>query len=230
MATAAGLQQVSSICTTQHPALVLTGIFVRLLREHFSSPSNLQYNGENEFTDETHTTPMRELQNYVWDEDNTKTTIQIQSVWEYNTQDIQRRPGLYIKRNPLNPQRIAINDGMTTGARYDSSGKLLDVRGEYHSIMIVGSHTVFCVGKTGAEAELLGQEVFELIMMFAPVLRTEFKFTRVAVQQCGELSMLAEYDEHFVVPIVCSYAFTRAWRLEMVAPWLKSISMDASAK
>ena len=224
--TTVGLDPVSSICATGHPSFVLTGIFTRALQDHFANPDNLEFNGKNEFVSSTDFLPKTQLQGYIWTNDNTTTNIQIQPVWLYNPEDIQRRPAVYVKRNALQPQRLAIDDGMTVNSRRDASGKVIGVRGEYHSVMVLGSHTVFCVGNSGGEAELLSAEVTSFFMSFAPLMRRVFGFHRVAVAEVGEVSLLEEHDQHFVVPVVVSYAFAETWRLNLEAPWLKTLSID----
>lgn len=220
-----GLDPISSLCTTGHPANILTGILVRLLQEHFQNPENLEYNGENEFQSAQGQIPLKQLQSYIWNPDNTQTMIQIQPVWAYNAQDIQRRPALYVKRNTLQTQKIAIADGWTFGAQRDKEGKLIKVRGDYKAIQVLGSHTVFCVGTTGAEAELLGMEVMNQFIMFAPLIQQDMKFQRFMVMECGEVALLDEFDQHFVVPVVVTYAFIMAWRIQKIAPWLKTLSI-----
>lgn len=224
--TMIGLDPESSLCTTGHPANVLTGIFVRILREHFSMADNLEYEGSNEFESDQSMLPKRQLQQYVWTADNTTTHIQIQSVWDYNSQDIQRRPGLYVKRNGLQPQKLGIGDGYTMNAGRDANGKVTNVQGEYKSVLMVGSHTVFCVGNSGAEVELLGAEVFEHLQGFAQLIRQDVKLHRFAVLDLHEVALLDEFDEHYVVPIVTGYAFTWTWRVDKIAPRLKAVTID----
>jgi len=226
----AGLAEASSICTTQHPAHVLTGIFVQMLRHHFSDPDRLQYNGTNDFTGTDQETPKNELEGYVWLPDSRQTRIQIQDVWKLNLQDIDRRPGLYVKRNSLQPRKIAINHGMSSGVKADKRGNLLRVGGRPHTVLILGSHTIFCVGQAGTEAELLGQEVFELMLQFGPHFQEELKFQSFEAVKCGEVSTLEESTTHYAVPVVVGYAFPRSWIIEKVAPWLKTIAIDACAR
>ncbi len=223
-----GLAPVSSLCTTGHVANILTGVFVRLLREHFATALNLEYNGVNE--------AVQELEGYLWvgdgqgNADAEKTRIQIDAVWKYNAQDIQRRPALYVKRNSFQTQRLAIRDGMTSNAKRDSEGKVQAVRGEYKTVAVLGSHTIFCVGGSGAEAELLGMEVFNHLVGFSQVLREDLKLHRFMVNEVGELAVLDEYVERFVVPVVCAYAALPAWRTDVVAPWLKTLEIDLLPK
>jgi hypothetical protein len=224
--TEVGMDVVSSLCSSQHPSNVLTGLWTRLLREHFANPTNLQFNGMDETTVEGK--PTLQLQRYTWSEDNTKTMIQIQPVWEYNPQDIQRRPALYIKRNAVKFERLGLDDGFTAGSDKNARGQVIRVPGEYHSKMMLGSHTVFCVGQTGAETELLAQEVTNHIMMFGPRLRAEFKLTRLTLTEVGELALLDEFVEHFVVPVVIGYGIAMSWRIVEIQPFLKTLSINVS--
>lgn len=217
--TLVGLDPISSLCTTGHPANVMTGILLRLLQEHFASPLGLEYNGVNE-------PGPRSLENYIWTNVVETTRIQILPVWLYNPQDIQRRPGLYVKRNGLKPERLGIDDGFTTAPVRNPDGTIQRIPGEYKSKLIIGSHTVFCVGGTGAEAELLGMEVFNHFDQFGSVIRRNMNMHRFGVTEVGEVSLLDEFDQHFVVPVVCGHAVASAWRIDVVAPWLKTLAID----
>lgn len=189
----------------------------------------MEYNGANEFAN-AEGAELHQLQGYIWDKDNTKTKIQIQPIWAYNLQDIQNRPALYVKRNSMKTQRLGINDGLGVKVTRDADGKVLHVGGEKHAIAVLGSHTIFCVGNTGAEAELLGAEVFNHLVGFAPILRAELHFHRLLVMEMGEIALLEEFDDHFVIPVVVAYAFTRSWQIIQVAPWLKTLSIDVRVK
>lgn len=212
------MEPVSSLCTTQHPTNIMTGVVVRLLQEHFARADNLIYTEELDGS--------KQLEGYIWDPDNKVTKIQIQPVHQYNAQDIQRRPAIYVKRNAWKPHRVAINHGQTINAKPTEDGRIERVRGEYHSQAVLGSHSIFCVGKTGAEAELLGSEVFDYFISFAPIMRKDLKLHRLEVEEIGGIKTIDEEVEHFVVPITLAYAFFWTWRLEAVAPWLQKFSID----
>lgn len=219
--TMEGLDPVSSLCTTRHPGNVLTGAYVRLLREHFARVENLEYNMVNEFRSE--------LEQFIWNPELDKTGIQIDAVWKYNAQDLQRRPGLYVKRNNFQYQQVAINQGMTVNATRGKNGTVENVPGDYKTVAVIGSHTIFCVGGSGAEAELLGAEVGNHFQGFGPILRSDLKLHKFMVTQVEEVSLLDEAVEHFVVPVVLGYAAFYAWRLNTVAPWLKTLAIDVKA-
>jgi hypothetical protein len=220
---AVDLDPVTSLCTSQSLANVMTGMFTRACQEHFSDPNNMAFNAYTEEGKEM-------LEDYIWTPDNTTTKIQIQPVWMYNSQDIQRRPAIYVKRGKWHTSRLAINDGMTVGAVRNAQGGVERVEGEYHVRQVDGSHIVHCVGRSGAEAELLGQEVLEYFMSFAPVLRQEMKLHYLEVSDVDEVKMLDEDVERFVTPVILSYTFMRSWRLEQQAPWLKALAIDLAAK
>jgi hypothetical protein len=48
--------------------------------------------------------------------------------------------------------------------------------------------------------------------------------------EMGEIALLEEFDDHFVIPVVVAYAFTRSWQIIQVAPWLKTLSIDVRVK
>lgn len=223
------LTPVSSLCTTGHPANVLTGVFVRLLREHFMAASNLEFNGVN-------TLGKRELEQYLWvpnaegDVDVERSRIQIDAVWKYNSQDIQNRPALYVKRNPFQYQQLALNHGWVVNPMRSEAGEVSRIPGEIQSVAVMGSHTIFCVGGTGAEAELLGQEVSQHLVGFASVLRADLELHKLLVTEVGEVAVLDESQEHFVVPVVIGYIAIPTWRINAEAPWLKTIAIDTRAK
>lgn len=214
------MDPVSCLCSSQHPTNVMTGVVTRLLQEHFANVNNLIYTDK--FDGRTGVEEM------IWSKDRTLTKIQIDPVWLYNAEDIQRRPAIYVKRNTWTTQRLGIADGYTINASKTASGEIGRVRGEYKSRAVLGSHTIFAVGRTGAEAELIGSEVFDFLLSFSPILRSDLSLHRMEVTEIGPVSMLDESSEHFVVPVTLAYAAMWAWRLEMISPWLQKLSIDSS--
>jgi hypothetical protein len=227
--TLIGFDQVTSVCTTRHSSNILTGIFIRSLRDHFSNPNNLEFNGANLLG-----LGAIELQNYVYAElpdgqpDLSKTMIQIKAVWEYNSQDIQRRPALYVQRNAQQTRKLAIGDGFTAAPNTSPDGTVRNIPGRYQTRAILGSHTVFCVGGSGAEAELLGQEVFNHFHMFAQTFRREFRLHQFVATEIQPVSLLDEFDKHFVVPVVLGYVTMPSWRVDVEAPWLKTVAISVN--
>jgi hypothetical protein len=203
-------------------------MIISLLREHFSDINNLEFGGQN--------APGRiQLSAYQWQANENRdeapeSPIQIKASWAYNDVDSQKRPALYVKRNRFVYQRLGINDGLTSGPRKDRrTGEIIKVPGDYHSKAILGSHTIFCVGSSGAEAELLGSEVSNHLSMFGPALRTDLKLHRFEVTEVGDVSHFEESSNRFVVPVVAGYIVMQTWRIDVVAPMLKTLELDLRA-
>jgi hypothetical protein len=202
-----------------------------LLRDHFSSVENLEFNSYNVWGEEY------QLENYIYvgdgqgGTDRERTGILIDPVWLFNAEDMQRRPGLIIKRGAFQTRKTGgIGDGTTSAPVTDGNGRVVRVPGRYQTRAILGSHVVFAIAGAGAEAELLGSEVFNFFSQFAQVIRQTFKMAIFTPSQVGEVSVVEEYDHNFVVPIVLSYAVHSAWRIDVKAPWFKTAQIEVSPR
>jgi hypothetical protein len=215
------LDEFSSLCSTGHTPQILTGAFLRILQNHFSTPSNIEK------------VSLRDNIARLDPEDTTEGVatkgIKIQPVWKWNPKDIELRPAIYIKRNALQTQKLGINDGLTVGLGTDQDGDLQTYKGDYHTVGVLGSHTLFCIGRTGAETEVLAYEVFREMHQFAPVVRRDLKLAKLAVTQMTDVSKLEEYDQNFTAGVVVGWAYFEAWRLKYEAPWLKTLVIDLRA-
>ena len=218
--TKIGLDAVSSIEVTGHPANILTGIVLRLLREHFASRPDIEYNGVS--------IPGWDLTKYIWNQDNTKTGIQIQPVWLWNAQDIARRPGIYVKRNGIQVIKFAINHGTTVGAERASDNHIVEVRGDYKSALLEGSHSIIVVSSSPDEVEVLGQEVFNHLLEFGPEIRTDFKLNLWEMKEFSELAKLEESSEHFAASITVQWRCFNTWRIKGLGPWLKTLEIHGT--
>jgi hypothetical protein len=102
-----------------------------------------------------------------------------------------------------------------------------DQLGNRHfSTFWVGSHTLFCIGGTGAQAETLATEVRRDLTEFGPAILKTFCLLRFQVVEVGAISELEESTENFVVPVTVGYAFQENWQLLQQAPTLKRISLS----
>lgn len=215
--TLVDLDDFSSLCSTGHTPNIVTGALLRFFAEHFADPQKIENAA---------------LRDNVYRIDPADTTegvaakgILIDPIYKWNARDFNQRPAIYIKRNSMQTQHIAINDGLTIGLDKDKDGNIETYKGEYHVVGVLGSHSLFCIGRAGAEAEILASEVFREVQHFAPILRRDLKLKRLTVADISEVSKLDEYDQHFVVALTVSWYYYEKWRLRPVAPWLKGISI-----
>jgi len=217
------LDEWSSLCSTGLTPNIITGALLRFIQEHFSYPDKIE---------NVH------LRDNIWRENPTDTTegippkgILIEPIYKWNPVDFQRRVAVYISRNQMTTQRLGINNGFTVGlGRDQKTGELKTDEGEYHVVGVQGSHTLSCVGRAGAEVEVLGTEVWREILHFSPVLRRDLKLKRLTVSEASPISKLEEYDQHFVVTVAVGWYYFEKWRLRPMAPWLKGISIGAQAQ
>lgn len=218
--TLVDLDEYSSLCSTGHTPNIITGAFLRFLMEHFATPNKIE------------NVPLRNNIYRVDPDDTTEGVapkgVLIDPVYKWNPRDFGQRPAIYIKRNGMQPQRLGINDGLTVGLDRDKDGNMESYKGEYHVVGMAGSHALFCIGRSGAETEVLASEVFREVQHFAPILRKDLKLKKLAIADVSEVNKLDEYAQHFVVALTVAWYYMEKWLLKPIAPWLKSIAIGPS--
>lgn len=209
---------ISSLSVTGLRPHIVTGIFLQLLREHFADPARIE-------------DPL--LKSLVWvpkdndkvTPDPTRTKILIDPVYRWNLQDEMRRPAIIVKRNQYTTQTVGI--GMTQRFGLSEERDFPEAGAKY-TLYFLGSHTLFCLGTDGGVAEVLSTEVARYLYQFAPVIRREFCFKTLEVAQIGEVSVVEESSENFVVPVVLRYAYEDDWTLAKQEPRLKGVSIGVT--
>lgn len=195
-------EQDSSICATGETPLILTGVFIQILRNLFSTPDNIE---------NTNVKP------YLWNKDPKLTRILIEEVYNWTPENIQQRPAILVKRQDWKTRKIAIADkihGPPSETGFDEAQQLVN---------ITGGHTMFCLGTTGAQAELIGTEVYLCLIGFSMVIREQFRLGLFAVSGIGAVTKFDECAEHFAVPVNVEYEFSHSWRLVRQSPeWMRT--------
>lgn len=220
--TLVDLDEWSSLCSTGFTPNIITGLLLRFLQDQFSAPDKIE-------------NPV--LRNNIWHgkpDDTTEgipgTGILIEPTYKWNPQDFQTRLAVYVTRNTMSTQRLGINDGYKVGLGRDPKTQELKTdEGEYKVVGVQGSHTLACVGRAGAEAEVLGTEVWRDVLHFAPVLRKDLKLKRLVVSEASPVAVLEEYDQNFVVTVAVGWYYFEKWRLRQSAPYLKTMSIGTRA-
>ena len=184
----------SSLCSVLATPAMLTGVFRDILTRHFQ-PGFIEQN---------------ELREAIWRPGN-DTSIVIESIHRWRPQTTGVRPAVIVKRNAYRNQRVGIGD-RRQGNPTDRSGN------QSFSTFWVGSHTLFCLGQEGAQAELLATETQRELTEFGPVLQKSLRLTRFSVLEVGPVSLLEEAAENYVVPVTVGYACEQSWRLLQQAP------------
>lgn len=194
--------RVSSLCHLQPRPLLMTGLFRDLLTKHFQAD-----------TPEAH-----ELRHLIWRAD-AQSSILIESIHRWRPQTTERRPAVIIKRNAYSNRRIGIADR--------HQGNPADRQGNPHfSTYWMGSHTLFCIGGSGAQAELLGGEVQRYFTQNGHIIQRSLRLMRFQTTEVNPVGELEESTESFCVPVVVAYAYEESWKLVQQAPVLSRVSLS----
>lgn len=185
------LTSLADLCPLMPRPQLITGIVVQWMRLHFSDATHIE-------------NPL--LKDYIWTSDNATSKLAIESVFKWNPAMTEQRPGIFLKRGPWKVLNAGIDNRKMAGT-FDWPYP------RQYNVFYQGSHTVFCVGGESAEVELLAAEVYRELVGFGPVVRKQFNFLRFVVTEIGEVSLLEESAEHFVVPVVVSYGAQDTWQI-----------------
>jgi hypothetical protein len=171
---------------------------------------------EGHFQDQTLIEDLK-LQNKLWRPGLT-TGIVINSVTDWEPGLVEHHPALIIKRNAWRHQRLGINDQAMAGFPNISGDKTF-------ANLWQGSHTIFCISSVGGELEVLAAEVFRELNEFGPVFRQYTGLMRFAVAEVGELAILEEGRQNYVVPITVAYTVQEFWLIRQEAPKVNRIDL-----
>lgn len=160
-----------------------------------------------------------ELARLIW-RDTERTNILIENHTNWTPEITGRRPAIILKRNAFENVRLGIADRHT--------GVGLDGKDQFTTFWS-GSHTCFCIGETGAQAEVLAEEVRRELTRYADAFRECLGIHRFKVMSVGEASYLEESTENFVVPVTAGYSFEESWIAGPDAPILHKISLSLSS-
>lgn len=194
----------SSICSTGPNLFVLNGALLTLIRRHFADPAGI-------------VDP--DLRNYVWtDGDGCESNIMIEPIYKWDATKIQQRPGVVVKRGQWKTQRLGIGD------RHLGPPKQVGYTEFEHVILMQGTHTFFCLGNSGLEAEKVGQEVAFELLGFSEIIRQQFQLARFQLLGIDAVHRIEECQDHFVVPVNVGYGIQFNWEVLRQAPiWMRSL-------
>jgi hypothetical protein len=194
----------SSLCSLGpgRPQIV-TGFFVELLRLHFADPASIE-------------NPL--LQAHPWTNNPTTTGILIEDATVWKPELAGFRSAIVVKRGRWQFQSRAVNN---------QSAVTFEGHVEY-SVPLIGSHTFYCLGREGAELELLATEVWKYLLHFQPVIRQTLQLLRFNVLDVGELGILAEATDRYAIPVPVAYSLMETWVLKEHSPLLKRVIFGRS--
>jgi len=195
--------KLSALCVLMPRPLILTGIFRDVLTRHFVAEDYIE---------------SPDLRHLIWREGE-DTGIIIESIHRWRPELTEMRPGVIVKRNAYASNQRGIGDRL--------QGPPTDAEGFAHyATFWTGSHTLFCIGGSGAQAELLGAEVQRELTQFGPELARVLNMKRLRVSQIGAVAELEEAQANFAVPVTVGYTYEENWIIRPQVPRLNKISMS----
>lgn len=169
---------------------MLTGIIISQLRQHFSVLENVDPRLAG--------SDIPPLYN-----PDIGSGVLIESIYRWFEAMVEKRPAIIVKPNAETVVRYAMQDKIRQ-----------TVEGNTHYGNIwVGSHTVFCLHKSGLAADNLSVEVKRELAQFAPAMVEEFGLFKFQCTEVGSVSKIEESNEGFVVPVTVGWAYHMGWIL-----------------
>jgi hypothetical protein len=193
----------SSICSLGWRPLLVTGMLVQELRDHFSQPDRIE---------------QPNLRNYLWRTGLAPQTLLIEALTKWNPQQAGARPAVLVRRNDWQVTRRGIGDRLQMATALDGW--------ERYNVLMAGSHTLFCIARESGECESLAAEIYLQLLGCGPKLREYLDLLRFTVVEVGAMSMVLEAREHFGVPITVAYAHNQTWTVRKHTPILDTIALE----
>ena len=190
--------QYKLITTLRKTPLVLQGIILQVLKNWFKLNSD----------------------QFKWSDNDLESRLVIEPMYQWNPENCQNRPGVYIRRLSYIPKgqgKAGMNDLLSIGKHSETQ----------HLVLPVCPMGVVCVSKLPGEAEKLAWEISELFIALSPIIKRDFGFTDFNVDQISEISKMEESKEFWMVNIQLTLKFSEAWEIQEVTPVLKDILIQA---
>lgn len=181
---------------------LLTGIYLQTLMAHFSDPDNIE---DAVVREKIVRNPYRPDQ---------QTGILIQTVSDWRPETEEKRPAVLVNRGGVDVTRRGLGDRHSTDF---ITGK------EEFSVELAGSHVLFAICRTSAEADRLGFEVGRLLLAVKDLLGERLNLSTLQVLSIGEAMQVEESNDHYAAPIVIAYHLVESFALQPHVPVLKRI-------
>jgi len=144
-----------------------------------------------------------------YDQDDTKTEIEIADVHAVDLTAVGKRPAIIAVRGPLSWQGVGLGGGAVESR---------DMKTGSHRFndLLTGSVALSCISREGIEAEQIAHLVFNSFKFFRPVLQ-KYGFFSIKSLNIGAESLVEQEgadDKTYVVPVYISALIQDRWILE----------------
>ena len=147
--------------------------------------------------------------NLHYDQDDSKTNIQICDQHAVNLEGVDVRPAIVCLRGPLSWQPIGLGGSSVQERNMKTGSYTL-------SYLLNGSVAFSCFSREGIEAENIAHLVFNSFIAFKPVLKKYGYFSIQAINIGAEtlIKQEGENDDLYMVPVYITASVQDRWKLE----------------
>ena len=181
---------------------------ITFLKWYWSEPSNIL---------------VESLQDNVWNTVPKRSHIKIEPATKVTEDQVETTPAIIVGRGALSSTVV----GLYGGWEKQTFGQdpLLD-NSDHRSVDIKGTISVSCMGRSGAEADLLGHEVFFSLIDYAHPLAQEMCVGAFQVNSLSPAEKLSSSDHLWVTRIEIGVSYTHSWELTRAQPPWKTFKLD----
>ncbi len=194
----------SAICSLLPRDYLLMGVLRDILTRHFSNANWIEHPA---------------LRHLIWREAE-DAAILIETVYRWRPQDTESRPGVLIRCNDFQNQRIGAFGEAYQGQPADSEGN------QHFCTYWVGSFTVLAIAESGAQAMYLGTECQRELTEFGPEVERSLNLFKWHVMSRGAPFKVREAKNNWAVPVTIGMAYEERWILRNQAPRLRGLSLS----
>ena len=212
----------SAFCRLGPSPFILTGVFVRLIKYHYSDANNID-------------NPV--LKGYIWTsnqscddqeqvivnpdtgQDETITVpasnLLVGTNFGEDFDAANTRPAIFVRRETFQTVPVANRNEILGGINCGQP-----VRGQQMLMRINGAHSIICAGLTGAEAEQLLEETYFRMLQYMSVIRDDFKLAALTVGAGSpvETADLGGGKKTFYCSFNINWAYVYRWTLIRINP------------
>lgn len=194
----------SSVCSLGVRPIIVQGFILEHLRRHFADQNSIQDPS---------------LQNYLWQANIDRNNIMIEPMTKWNPTLSGARPAILIRRNSWQVIPMGVGANLMQGSvPFDGADR--------YTVVMGGSHTIFCLAKEAGECEILGAEVYLELLEYATIIRQRAELLRFQVTEIGPVQPIEESRTHFGLPITVAYAHNHSWIVRKQAPILHKVNLS----
>jgi hypothetical protein len=196
----------SVLCSLQLTQQLMSGVIREILLQCFADTNNLENPLLREY-----------LQREGIQQDNQPRGLVIDTLDRWRPEETEARPALLITEHDWNWSRVGVGN---------RAGVELDTGRESFYGQWVGAHTVFAVGKEGAETRNWRDAAANFLVKFFAVIRDSLDLVRLEPVSLGKLQAVKGSREHYAAAYTMAYTVDASWDITPEAPRLKEIRLS----